>query len=65
MGHVCIPIEAAKSAAPSDIACKRGLEPAISSTLLMPAALSMMTSKLIGLARPVAASIALTSASTA
>ena len=62
---VCIPIEAAKSAAPRLIACNRGLEAAISSTCAIPAAVSMMTSSPIRFLRPAAASQAVTSASTA
>ena len=58
-------IDAAKSAAPNDIAWRRGLEAAISSTCAIPAALSMITSKLIGFVRPFAVSIDVTSASTA
>ena len=62
---VAIPIEAAKSAAPRLIACRRGVAAAISSTWEMPAADSMMTSKAMGLVRPLAFSIPVTSASTA
>ena len=58
-------IEAAKSAAPRLIACSRGEDAAISSTWAMPAADSMITSKAIFFLRPFAASIAVTSASTA
>jgi hypothetical protein len=65
MPVVAIPIEAAKSAAPSDIACRRGLDAAISSTCAMPAADSMITSKAMGFSRPFARSTAVTSASTA
>jgi hypothetical protein len=56
---------AAKSAAPRLIACRRGEEAAISSTCAMPAAVSMITSRLIRFFRPAAASQAVTSASTA
>ena len=65
MPVVAIPIEAAKSAAPSDMARKRGLAAAISFTFEIPAALSIITSKAIGFSRPRAVSIALTKASTA
>jgi hypothetical protein len=47
------------------MATMRGLEAAISLTFTRPAADSMMTSKLMGFERPFAASIAVTSASTA
>ncbi len=47
------------------IAARRGEEAAISSTWATPAAVSMMTSKAIFLARPLADSMAETSASTA
>jgi hypothetical protein len=60
-----MPIDAAKSAAPRLMACMRGLAAAISSTWAIPAALSMMTSKPIFFCRPIAASIDVTSASTA
>ena len=65
MPVVCIPIEAAKSAAPMLSACSRGLDAAISSTWAKPAAVSMIASKLIRLLRPFAISTELTSASTA
>ena len=65
MPVVCIPIEAAKSAAPRLIACIRGLAAAISATFWKPSAVSMMTSKPIRLVRPFAVSIAVASASTA
>ncbi len=60
-----MPIEAAKSAAPRLIACRRGEAAAISRTFWKPRAVSMMTSKPSFLLRPFAASIAVTRASTA
>jgi hypothetical protein len=54
MPVVCIPIDAAKSAAPRLIACSRGEAAAISSTWAMPAADSMMTSNPIRFVRPFA-----------
>ena len=44
---VCIPIDAAKSAAPNDNACNRELDEAISLTLTNPAAVSIIASKFI------------------
>ena len=65
MPVVAMPMLAAKSAAPRLIACRRGLLAAISSTWLMPAADSMMTSSPMRFCRPLAASTAVTRASTA
>ena len=65
MPVVCIPIEAAKSAAPRLIACIRGLAFAISAAFRNPSAVSMITSKPTFFWRPFAASIAEASASTA
>ncbi|KTF07036.1 hypothetical protein MGSAQ_001468 [marine sediment metagenome] len=52
MPVVAMPMDAAKSAAPRLMACRRGDAAAISSTWQMPAADSMITSKAIGLVGP-------------